>query len=395
MTLYSSVKLKNIVVDSQSGFASGERTNDGVVQLRMNNVTTKGALDWSSFIRVPTTEKQLQKFQLNPGDILFNSTNSPELVGKTTIFENFKEPVVFSNHFVRLRVDDTKVVSKFLARWFGYKWQKGLFKRLCTRWVNQAAVRKEDLLALELPLPPLPEQERIAAILDKADRLRRLRRYALQLGDSYLQSVFLEMFGDPFTNPMGWEKVKLDTLCTQIRDGTHHTPKYVPAGIPFITVRNIVSGKLDFSNTKFITREEHNLLIKRVNPEVGDILVSKDGTIGVPCLIDDDRDFSIFVSVALLKPKTELIHPLFLTTQFRTDGVQRQIRENSKGIAIRHLHLVDFKRLQILLPPPTKQQEFVKIVQRYERLRSQQRESLRQAEHLFESLLDQAFKGGG
>jgi type I restriction enzyme S subunit len=171
------VSLSKIIHSAQSGFASGERAIDGVIQIRINNVTTDGNLDWTNFIRVPTTEGQVKKYQLQPGDVLFNHTNSPELVGKTTTFQGHNEPVVFSNHFIRLRVNESKLDAQYLARWLTKQWQLRVFESLCTRWVNQAAVRKEDLLALEIPLPPLDDQKRIAAILAKADRLRRLRHY--------------------------------------------------------------------------------------------------------------------------------------------------------------------------------------------------------------------------
>ena len=90
------------------------------------------------------------------------------------------------------------------------------------------------LAEYEIPLPPLTEQKRIASLLRRADRLRHLRRTAHDLGESLLQSVFLEMFGDVETNPMGWDVVELQELTRLITDGTHVTPTYLPSGIPFI-----------------------------------------------------------------------------------------------------------------------------------------------------------------
>jgi type I restriction enzyme S subunit len=265
-----------------------------------------------------------------------------------------------------------------------------------TKLNKSAAVpglNRNDAYEKEIPLLPLDEQKRIAAILSKADRLRRLRRYARELSDGYLGSVFLEMFGDPVSNPMGWDITSLGEICSLIRDGVHETPPYVPSGVPFITVKNIVTGRLDFQNTNFVSEEVHSELTSRVKPERGDILVSKDGTIGVPCVVDTDREFSIFVSVALLKPRRRIVDPIFLVQQIRSDAVQRQIRQGTKGIAIRHLHLEDFKRLIILLPPLKHQREFVRIIRKFERLRAQQQEAERQAEHLFQSLLHRAFRG--
>lgn len=156
---------------------------------------------------------------------------------------------------------------------------------------------------------------------------------------------------------------------------------------------NIGSGALDFKQTKFISNDEHSILTKRVRPERGDILVSKDGTIGVPCPIETDREFSIFVSVALLKIRHELVDQIFLTKQLETDWVQSQIREGTKGIAIRHLHLNDFKRLRILVPPLPKQKEFVERVASVEKLKATYRASLAEMDALFASLQHRAFRG--
>jgi len=257
----------------------------------------------------------------------------------------------------------------------------------------QPNISQQIIRETEIFLPPIAEQKRIAAILDKAEELRSLRRKALAELDAIVQSIFLEMFGDPrsFTNSQ--KVVSLSSICHSINDGTHKTPSYVSYGVPFITVKNIVSGKLDFSNTKFISEEEHQELTKRTKPENGDVLVSKDGTIGVPCPIQTSTQFSIFVSVALLKPKTDLVDQIFLVTQLSSGWLQEQIKAGTKGIAIRHLHLTDFKRLKLFLPPLPLQQEFARRVEAIDRLKATQRQSLAQLDTLFASLQHRAFQG--
>ena len=107
--------LRSLVSDILSGFASSENTSDGVAQVRMNNVTTEGGWDWSSIRRIPASSDQIRKYQLRNGDVLFNSTNSPSLVGKTAVFRERDEPFVFSNHFLRIRVNPDFLDSSFLA----------------------------------------------------------------------------------------------------------------------------------------------------------------------------------------------------------------------------------------------------------------------------------------
>jgi type I restriction enzyme S subunit len=257
----------------------------------------------------------------------------------------------------------------------------------------QPNISQGIIKSLEVPVPPLPKQRRIAEVLDRAEGLRAKRRAALAELDSLTQAIFLEMFGPKGEFVARCTTSPLEALCRSINDGVHKTPVYVESGVPFITVRNITSGKLNFTETKFISISDHHSFTKRTKPEKGDILVSKDGTIGVPCPIDTDTEFSIFVSVALLKPRRELVDQSFLVAQFRSGWVQRQIRSESKGIAIRHLHLEDFKRLKFIVPPLSLQQEFARRAAGVQRLKATQRKSLGEMDALFASLQHRAFRG--
>ena len=185
------------LVEAKPGFACGDDVEHGVFQFRMNNVTTEGALDLARRRRVPSNSRKLHDFLLQPGDVLFNATNSPELVGKSAFFSGLDEPATFSNHFLRLR-SMGPIDGRYLARWLTWQQQRTTFMGLCRQWVNQASVSREALLSLTIPLPPIPEQRRIAAILDQADELRAKRRVALAGLDNLTKSIFLDMCGDPF-----------------------------------------------------------------------------------------------------------------------------------------------------------------------------------------------------
>jgi type I restriction enzyme S subunit len=134
MTTARLVPLGEVVKSADPGFACGEHLPTGVVQLRMNNVTVAGTLDWSALRRVPSNDTKSRKYGLTPGDVVFNHTNSPELVGKTALFMGFKEVVVYSNHFLRLRVDEAKLYPRYLALWLNFQWKHRVFERLCTQW---------------------------------------------------------------------------------------------------------------------------------------------------------------------------------------------------------------------------------------------------------------------
>src|ERR1700730_6768223 len=106
-------KLGELLDAAVTGFACGKRAPNGVIQLRMNNVTRRGVFDWSSVIRVPATTTLIEQYALRSCDVLFNNTNSAELVGKTAYFGGFSEPVLFSNHFTRLRTKADLLAADF------------------------------------------------------------------------------------------------------------------------------------------------------------------------------------------------------------------------------------------------------------------------------------------
>jgi len=168
------VKLQDIVSEIKNGFASGKRDENGIVQIRMNNVTTDGRLTFDSYIKVPPPEN-LEKWILKPGDLLFNNTNSYDLVGKSAIFETAPFPCTFSNHFTRIRFKEG-VVPKIILWHFLMLWRRGYFKSVAIRHVGQSAVHTQYLLRLKIPLPPLPEQRKIAEILSTVDKKSELER---------------------------------------------------------------------------------------------------------------------------------------------------------------------------------------------------------------------------
>ena len=394
MSAWQSSPLSDVLTEAKSGFACGEDPLDGVFQIRMNNITSEGQLDLSKKRRVPTDTRNIDAFLLEPGDVLFNATNSPELVGKSAYFPGFEEPSVFSNHFLRLRPRQDRLESRFLARWLALQFERRVFHTMCRQWVNQATVSRDSLLGLQIPLPPLAEQRRIAEVLDQAEALRAKRRATLAQLDSLTQSIFLDLFGDPVANPKGVKVVRLADVTTRVTDGVHLKPTYTESGIPFISVKDITTGKLVFDDCKFISAEDHGRFTKRCKPERLDILYTKVGaTYGRPAIIETDREFSIYVSVCLIKPRKEIVDPYFLTAALATSAVKKQADRRIKGIGVPDLHLDQIQSFLIPLPLLSQQREFARRIGAVEKLKTAQRASLAELDALFASLQHRAFRG--
>ncbi len=163
----------------------------------------------------------------------------------------------------------------------------------------------------------------------------------------------------PFDIPESWKWVRLGSLLYKLVDGTHRTPKYTTSGVPFVSVRNMSTGKLDMSDTKYISIEEHQELWKRCNPERDDILLSKVGTTGVPAIVDIDEEFSLFVSVALLKFNTSLIDKQYLVYAILTPDFQKQCKEHTRGVGNKNWVIADIANTIFPLPPLAEQKRIV------------------------------------
>ncbi len=162
----------------------------------------------------------------------------------------------------------------------------------------------------------------------------------------------------PFEIPDSWEWVRLGTILHKLSDGTHSRPQYVPFGVPFISVKDVSSGKLDFSDCKYIT-EEHRELYSKCNPEQGDILLTKVGTTGIPVIVDTIDEFSLFVSVALLKFNQELLCNEYLVCLINSPLVQKQAEENTRGVGNKNWVMRDIANTLIVIPPLLEQQRIV------------------------------------
>lgn len=164
-------------------------------------------------------------------------------------------------------------------------------------------------------------------------------------------SVFSELIDTEFNT------VVLSDVLDNLTDGTHHTPKYVENGVKFISVTNITENQIDFCNTKYISHKEHNQLIKRCNPKAGDILLTKIGSIGRAAVVPPNApSFSLFVSVALLQPKSN-INSKFLCAYLNTHFAFKQFQRHLKGIGVPDLHLENIAQTQIILPDYETQKE--------------------------------------
>ena len=195
----------------------------------------------------------------------------------------------------------------------------------------------------------------------------------------------------PYDIPENWEWVRLENITKLINDGTHSTPHYTETGIPFLSVRDISSGTLDFSNTKYISVEEHAILSKRTKPEMNDILLSKVGTTGIPVKVDTDKEFSIFVSLALLK-FTSSINVDFMVHLIKSPVIFKQSKLGTRGVGNKNLVLQTIKNFLFPLPPLSEQQRIIEAIESALEKVDEYAESYNRLEHLDKEFPDKLKK---
>ena len=194
------------------------------------------------------------------------------------------------------------------------------------------------------------EKERLI----KEGKIKRSKKTAKTSDTSHYENV-------PFEVPEGWVWTTLPELCSiPITDGTHQTPTYTDKehGVPFISSKDVTSQKINWSNIKYITKELHEELYKRIAPQKDDILLAKNGTTGVAAIVEDSRVFDIYVTLAVIRP-SKYICSNYLYRIINSEFCKEQFNNHLTGIGLPNLHLADIKKTVIPLPPLAEQQRIV------------------------------------
>jgi type I restriction enzyme S subunit len=388
------VKLGDIAPDMQPGFAmqpAGEYV--GIPHLRTNNVSEDGHLDLSSIKRVRPTKDQIAKYSLAHGDILFNNTNSPVLVGKTAFFEG-EGQFLFSNHMTRIRVNAKVADPRFIARYLHWIWDTGGFRAMVTQWVNQAAINRSQLARLCLSLPPLSEQQRIVTILDQAYGLRKKRAEADAKAERIIPALFTKIFGDPSTNPMGWEKGRLGAVIEETQYGTSARANTEGKGIVVIRMNNIDSlGRIDLSDLKNIVLDTQDEEKYRLGP--GDLLFNRTNSrelVGKTGLWRSEIEAVPASYLIRVRVNRELAIPEYIWAYMNTAFIKQALFEKARrAIGMANINAQELRSLPVMIPDTKMQHAFAQLLADVDHLAESLYRTKEKLDQLFQTLLHRAF----
>ena len=258
------------------------------------------------------------------------------------------------------------------------------------------SIRLSDISNMDIYLPNLDTQQKIAEVLDKAQELIDKRKEQIEVLDELVKSRFIEMFGKG-----DYQIVKTEDICEFITKGT--TPKsneifecYTEGFIPYLKVYNLsFDGTMLFNdNPQYVTRDTHNGFLARSKVFPNDVLMNIVGPpLGKFSLVPSDFDeWNINQAIAIFRA-TDKVKPIYLLHALKQPNVLRPFIDSAVGVRQQNISLSQCRNIEIALPPIELQNEFADFVKQVDKLKSQMETSLKELEDNFNSLMQKAFKG--
>lgn len=386
MSKWSTKKLGEIC-DVQSGFACAQKykVDDGVVHLRTHNIDTSGSVNTNLLIKIPD-DKVLITPDLKEGDILFNNTNSAELVGKSALVT---EPLkfAFSNHITRIRVLEEVLPEYLLYKLMGLFKEK-FFENNCTRWIGQAGFNQTQLKNLEIPLPSLEEQKRIVKVLeDKLGKVKEaiaLRQDAIVNTEKILSSKLTEIFTEG--KEKGWEQKEIQDIARVINGRAYKQTELLNEGkYRVLRVGNFFTNKSWYYSDLELDEDKYC--------DNGDLLYAWSASFG-PRIWEGEKVIYHY-HIWKIVP-SELISKFYL--KYLLDEITEEMREKGgRGATMAHLTKGNFEKVSIPVPDLKTQEKIIKeldeLSARAAELRVLQETQLTDLKSLERAYLHEAFNG--
>ena len=246
------------------------------------------------------------------------------------------------------------------------------------------------LKEIDIPIPAEPQQASIVKVLDKVNDLIALRKQQLDKLDELVKARFVEIFGDPKTNPQNWPVACFKDVCSLITDGEHVTPKRVANGIYLLSARNVLNHELQLNDVDYIDQDEYDRIAKRVVPQPNDILISCSGSIGRCCRVPQGIKFQMVRSVALLR-FSGAVNPVFMENLILTSHLQEQIKQSATQSSQANLFQGRIRELSGYIPPLRLQNEFSAFAEKIGKCKLTVRRGLDKLEMMKKALMQEYF----
>lgn len=384
------------VLKVQGGFAfkSKDFGDEGIPVVRISNLQ-EGTLDLDNAARIHESKIDFSKdYFLESGDVLMALSGAT--TGKTAVVPTVAAKSLLLNQ--RVGRFSTGENSKLHKQFLNHFLTAGTLKADILKaagGVAQPNISPKQLERIQIPLPPLEEQKRIAKILDAADALRAKRRQAINQLDTFLQSTFLDLFGDPVTNPKGWEVGVIRDTMESVNYGTSKKACIEKKEYPVLRMNNITyTGRWDFTSLKYMDLEDKELPKYLVHK--GQLLFNRTNSkelVGKTAVFRENNPmaFAGYLVRGIVNQRNDPEYVGAFMNMPQTKQYLQKMCKNIVGMA--NINAKEFQTIPIPLPLLELQQRFASIVESIEQQKSKMQAHLTQLDTLFSSLQQQAFKG--
>ena len=380
----------------QKPISGGWGDGEGSVNvLRTTNFTNIGEIDFSEVVKRNISEKKVTEKKLLKDDIVIEkSGGSPSQPVGRVVFFNQEGEYLCNNFTSILRPIKTRVFPKYLHYILFCNHKYGVVRKYQNKTTGIINLKLANYLAeTKIPLPSLAEQQKIAAILDAADSLRQKDQQLVERYSTLSQSLFLEMFGDPLSNPKNWKLSTLSSLVNAVIDCPHTTPRWIESGKVAIRTSNLREGGWIWDDKRYVSEQEYHERSARAYVKSGDIILSREGTVGVAAIVSSDMEICLGQRLVQIQPNLQLANNHFLLNLILYELAPERIERVMVGATSKHLNLKDLRSMKMITPLITLQNQFDERIQLIEAQKQQAQASLTKSEALFNSLLQRAFTG--
>ena len=359
----------------------------GTKVLRTTNFTSDGIIDFENVVIRIINKAKVEKKRLHCGDIILEKSGGTEKtpVGRVVFCdESIEDDTYLCNNFTQaMRVNQKVAFPRYVFYFMWYLHYSGRTDLLQNKTTGIRNLQVRSYLNEEIPLPPLDEQRRIAAVLDKVSGLIAKRREQLDKLDELVKARFVEMFSDIK------KEDSLINLCNFI-DYRGKTPEKADHGLPFITAKNVKMHYMSFDTQEFISKETYDKVMTRGFPREGDVVFTTEAPLGNVCRIPH-IDTEFYIGQRIITMQTKCLKPEYLEYALSSDKFKEKIESKSSGSTVTGIRSKLLEQLTIPVPPFALQEQFAAFIKQVDKSKLTIQRSLDKLEVLKKALMQQYF----
>ncbi|OAI03582.1 hypothetical protein A1353_00305 [Methylomonas methanica] len=389
----SNLALLSSLVSLMRNGSTAEQNQDGR-GLPVSRIETiaDGTINIKKVRYVELSNSEIKHWQLLPGDILLSHINSVEHIGKSAIYSGLPEKLIHGMNLLLLRPDTSRVIPEYLHFGLRSSQVRSYIRARCKRAVNQASINQKELGAIEIPIPPITQQIAVVDILSRAEGIVKLRREAQKKAAEIIPALFIDMFGDPATNPKGWPVIPLGELLSEPPIlGTMIKPSADSGRWLDLRVANIQGGQLTLVDKKWLDLPEDQ--IARFALCDGDIVLARAigslDHLGKAVVVHPGNEEWTFDSHLMrIRLDQSRLLPEVLKGFLESSGGREAFLKHTRRSAVQfNINGKEIRKISIPLPPISRQSLYLERVQAIASVLAQQSTATEKSQATFDALL--------